>query len=98
MQAQQDVQLAGAVRNSPVQVPLAIEEPQATQASLNPTSHGNASGLMQEAAEAVQQVPHVDASANAHHDVCHNHTSSSVLVPKRFLTFTMDREIENDTT
>ncbi|KAL0022404.1 hypothetical protein WJX77_008671 [Trebouxia sp. C0004] len=54
-QAQQEVQLAGAARNSPLQVPLTFEEPQAAQASSNPASHGNASGLMQEAAEAVHQ-------------------------------------------
>jgi hypothetical protein len=69
MQAQQEVQLAGAARNSPSQLPLTIEEPQATQASSNRASHGNADGLMQEAAEAVQQVPHVNASNNAYHDI-----------------------------
>ena len=69
MQAQQEVQLAGAARNSPLQVPLTVEEPQATQASSNPVSHGNANGLMQEAAEAVHQVPHVNASVNAYQDI-----------------------------
>lgn len=66
MQAQQEVQLAGAARNSPLQVPLTVEEPQATQASSNPASHGNANGLMQEAAEAVQQVPHVKMPLSTH--------------------------------
>jgi len=73
MQAQQEVQLAGAARNSPLQVPLTIEEPQATQASSNPASHGNANGLMQEAADAVHQVPHVDASTNANHAIAQSH-------------------------
>ncbi len=65
MQAQQEVQLGGAARNSPLQVPLIIEEPQATEASSDPASHGNANGLMREAAEAVHQVPHVDVFTNA---------------------------------
>ncbi len=69
MQAQQEVQLAGAARNSPLQVPLTVEEPQAIHASSSAASHGNANGLMQEAADAVQQVPHVDASNNAYHDI-----------------------------
>jgi len=73
MQAQQEVQLAGAARNSPLQVPLAIEEPQGIQASSISASYGNANGLMQEAAEAVHQVPHVDASNNAHHDIAQSH-------------------------
>ncbi|KAL0030919.1 hypothetical protein WJX79_001187 [Trebouxia sp. C0005] len=54
-QAQQEMQLAGAARSSPLQVPLTTEQPQAIQALPDSESNGNASGLMQEAAEAVQQ-------------------------------------------
>ncbi len=92
MQAQQEVQLAGAARNSPLQVPSTVEEPQAIQASSNPASHGNANGLVQEAAEAVHQVPQVDASDNAYYDIAYSHTSSSVLVPTRFDACKMDRD------
>ena len=73
MQAQQEVHLAGAAGNSPLQVPLAIEEPQAIQTSSVSASYGNASSLMQEAAEAVHQVPHVHASNTAHHDIAQSH-------------------------
>lgn len=69
MQAQQEMQLAGAARSSPLQVPLTTEQPQAIQALPDSESNGNASGLMQEAAEAVQQVPYVKAFTNAYCDI-----------------------------